>query len=134
MLKAGAAFLSGPQLHTSGVRLRYYAQLRLLASRSAANCSYLREYKALGTAGGLYHFRDAILRAPVPDHIFICNIDICSTFPFEKMLDVHTKHRGVGTIMGVPVSLSRAQRAPRRWRAALGFYKPAHSCNDCLRN
>ncbi|EKC98356.1 Psa2p [Trichosporon asahii var. asahii CBS 8904] len=72
--------------------------------------SYLREYKALGTAGGLYHFRDAILRAPVPDHIFICNIDICSTFPFEKLLDVHTKHRGVGTIMGVPVKKENASK------------------------
>lgn len=90
----------------SGAALR--VTIELLHRCSVANPSYLREYKALGTAGGLYHFRDAILRAPVPDHIFICNIDICSTFPFEKLLDVHTKHRGVGTIMGVPVSLLRA--------------------------
>nr|ODN91682.1 mannose-1-phosphate guanylyltransferase [Cryptococcus depauperatus CBS 7855] len=69
---------------------------------------YLREYKALGTAGGLYHFRDSILRSPVPDHIFICNIDICCAFPFAEMLDMHKVHRGVGTIMGVDVKKETA--------------------------
>ncbi|WVR09539.1 hypothetical protein IAU60_006608 [Kwoniella sp. DSM 27419] len=72
--------------------------------------SYLREYKALGTAGGLYHFRDSILRPPVPQNIFICNIDICSAYPFEEMLDMHVKHGGVGTIMGVNVKKETAVR------------------------
>ncbi|WVQ80063.1 hypothetical protein IAT38_002164 [Cryptococcus sp. DSM 104549] len=70
--------------------------------------SYLREYKALGTAGGLYHFRDSILRPPVPQHIFICNIDICCAFPFSEMLELHAAHRGVGTIMGVNVKKETA--------------------------
>ncbi|WVF67434.1 hypothetical protein IAT40_002190 [Kwoniella sp. CBS 6097] len=70
--------------------------------------SYLREYKALGTAGGLYHFRDSILRPPVPQNIFICNIDICSAYPFQEMMDLHSKHRGVGTIMGVNVKKETA--------------------------
>jgi mannose-1-phosphate guanylyltransferase len=79
------------------------------------NISYLREYRPLGTAGGLYHcestssiwlttVRDSILRAPVPDNIFICNIDICCSFPLSQMMEVHAKHRGVGTILGVDVS------------------------------
>ncbi|KAK6910735.1 mannose-1-phosphate guanylyltransferase [Kwoniella mangroviensis CBS 10435] len=72
--------------------------------------SYLREYKALGTAGGLYHFRDSILRPPVPQNIFICNIDICSAFPFTEILELHSKHRGVGTIMGVNVRKESAQK------------------------
>ncbi|OXB35880.1 mannose-1-phosphate guanylyltransferase [Cryptococcus neoformans] len=70
--------------------------------------SYLREYKALGTAGGLYHFRDSVLRPPVPQHIFICNIDICCSFPFAEMLDLHTAHGGTGTIMGVNVKKETA--------------------------
>ncbi|KAK8854716.1 hypothetical protein IAR55_003455 [Kwoniella newhampshirensis] len=70
--------------------------------------SYLREYKALGTAGGLYHFRDSILRPPVPQNIFICNIDICCSFPFTEMIALHSKHRGVGTIMGVNVKREAA--------------------------
>ncbi|RXK41105.1 mannose-1-phosphate guanylyltransferase [Tremella mesenterica] len=65
--------------------------------------SYLREYRPLGTAGGLYHFRDSILRPPVPQNIFICNIDICCSFPFTEMLEFHSKHRGVGTILTVKV-------------------------------
>lgn len=72
--------------------------------------SYLPEYRSLGTAGGLYHFRDSILRAPVPQHIFICNIDIATSFPFAELLEVHNKHRGVGTIMGVPVKKEVATR------------------------
>jgi mannose-1-phosphate guanylyltransferase len=40
----------------------------------------------------------------VPQHIFICNIDICSSFPLAQMLELHSKHRGVGTILGVQVS------------------------------
>ncbi|KAK9625293.1 hypothetical protein V6Z98_005379 [Aspergillus fumigatus] len=35
---------------------------------------YLREYTALGTAGGLYHFRDAILKGK-PERIFVLNAD-----------------------------------------------------------
>ncbi|ORX38427.1 nucleotide-diphospho-sugar transferase [Kockovaella imperatae] len=70
--------------------------------------SYLREYRPLGTAGGLYHFRDSILRAPVPQNIFICNIDVCCSFPLAEMMDVHSKHRGVGTILGVNVKRETA--------------------------
>ena len=33
---------------------------------------YLREYTSLGTAGGLYHFRDAILKGS-PSQIFVIN-------------------------------------------------------------
>ncbi|CAI4217420.1 unnamed protein product [Parascedosporium putredinis] len=35
---------------------------------------YLREYEALGTAGGLYHFRDAILKGR-PERLFVLNAD-----------------------------------------------------------
>ncbi|KAL7422544.1 hypothetical protein Q5752_003192 [Cryptotrichosporon argae] len=72
--------------------------------------SYLREYKSLGTAGGLYHFRDSILRAPAPQNIIICNIDICASFPFGEMMELHGKHRGVGTILGVKVKRDTATK------------------------
>lgn len=54
--------------------------------------------------------RDSILRPPVPQHIFICNIDICSSFPFTDMLELHSKHRGVGTMLGVHVKKETATR------------------------
>lgn len=70
--------------------------------------SYLREYRPLGTAGGLYHFRDSILKPPVPQNIFICNIDVCCSFPLTEMMERHQSHRGVGTILGVDVKKETA--------------------------
>jgi mannose-1-phosphate guanylyltransferase len=51
--------------------------------------------------------RDSILRPPVPQNIFICNIDICSSWPLAEMMELHSKHRGVGTILGVNVSIPK---------------------------
>ncbi|MBW0505859.1 hypothetical protein O181_045574 [Austropuccinia psidii MF-1] len=64
---------------------------------------YLREYEALGTAGGLYHFRDAILKGS-PQQIYVLHSDIVSSFPFAQLKNFHDKHRGVGTLMGIRVS------------------------------
>ncbi|KND00908.1 uncharacterized protein SPPG_04008 [Spizellomyces punctatus DAOM BR117] len=66
---------------------------------------YLREYQALGTGGGLFHFRDQISRGD-PDQIFVLNADIASSFPLQAMLDFHLKHQGVSTILGIRVDRS----------------------------
>lgn len=50
---------------------------------------YLQEYTALGTAGGIYHFRDQIL-AGNPDYFFVMNADVCGDFPLKEMLEFHT--------------------------------------------
>uniref|UniRef100_A0A4W3GHJ5 GDP-mannose pyrophosphorylase Aa n=1 Tax=Callorhinchus milii TaxID=7868 RepID=A0A4W3GHJ5_CALMI len=47
---------------------------------------YLQEYAALGTGGGLYHFRDQILTGN-PESFFVMNTDVCSEFPLEEMLE-----------------------------------------------
>ena len=39
----------------------------------------------LGTAGGLYHFRDAILKGR-PDRFFVLNADVCCSFPRAILL------------------------------------------------
>jgi mannose-1-phosphate guanylyltransferase len=49
---------------------------------------YLQEFTALGTAGGLYHFRDQI-RAGNPDAFFVLNGDVCAEFPLTEMLKFH---------------------------------------------
>lgn len=54
---------------------------------------YLREYQSLGTAGGIYHFRDEILRGN-PQYIFILHSDICSNFPLNDMLRRHEQSKG----------------------------------------
>ncbi|KAI5455332.1 hypothetical protein NCC49_000146 [Naganishia albida] len=70
--------------------------------------SYLREYRSLGTAGGLYHFRDSLL--PNLGMLFVLNADICSSFPLADLMSMHQRHRGVGTMMGVPVPKETATR------------------------
>ncbi|KAH8882231.1 nucleotide-diphospho-sugar transferase [Thozetella sp. PMI_491] len=64
---------------------------------------YLREYQALGTAGGLYHFRDAILKGR-PDHIFVLNSDVCCSFPLNEMLRLFHEKDAEAVILGTRVS------------------------------
>lgn len=67
---------------------------------------YLQEYTALGTAGGLYHFRDQIL-AGNPENFFVMNADVCGDFPLADMLDFHKNNAGGVnfTILATEVSL-----------------------------
>lgn len=63
---------------------------------------YLREYQALGTAGGLYHFRDTILRHH-PEHIFVLNSDVCCSFPLNEMLRLAEEKDAEAVILGTRV-------------------------------
>jgi mannose-1-phosphate guanylyltransferase len=63
---------------------------------------YLREYQALGTAGGLYHFRDAILKGR-PDRFFVLNSDVCCSFPLEAMLNLFEEKDAEAIILGTRV-------------------------------
>ncbi|KAG7886370.1 hypothetical protein KL938_000023 [Ogataea parapolymorpha] len=51
---------------------------------------YLKEFKALGTAGGLYHFREEILRGN-PDGFLVVHGDIICSFPFVEMIESYKK-------------------------------------------
>lgn len=53
---------------------------------------YLQEFTALGTAGGMYHFRDQI-RCGNPEAFFVMNGDVCADFPLTHLLEFH-KSRG----------------------------------------
>jgi len=64
---------------------------------------YLREYQALGTAGGLYHFRDAILKGG-PERFFVLNADVCCSFPLNEMLKVFEEKDAEAVILGTRVS------------------------------
>ena len=50
---------------------------------------YLQEYAPLGTAGGIYHFRDQILRGN-PRAFFVFNSDVCCDFPVKEMAKFHS--------------------------------------------
>lgn len=64
---------------------------------------YLREYQALGTAGGLYHFRDQILKGR-PDRFFVLNADVCCSFPLNEMLRTFEEKGAEALILGTRVS------------------------------
>lgn len=49
---------------------------------------YLQEFTVLGTAGGMYHFRDQI-RAGNPSAFFVLNGDVCSDFPLGELYCFH---------------------------------------------
>ena len=68
---------------------------------------YLREYQALGTAGGLYHFRDAILKGK-PERLFVLNSDVCCSFPLNEMLKLFTEKYAEALILGTRVSTEAA--------------------------
>ncbi|CAG8951153.1 hypothetical protein HYFRA_00007899 [Hymenoscyphus fraxineus] len=63
---------------------------------------YLREYQALGTAGGLYHFRDAILKGK-PERFFVLNADVCCSFPLNDMLHLFESRDAEAVILGTRV-------------------------------
>lgn len=63
---------------------------------------YLREYQALGTAGGLYHFRDAILKNK-PERFFVLNSDVCCSFPLGEMLNLFEEKDAEAVILGTRV-------------------------------
>lgn len=90
-----------PNIATWGRILSRWTHSTTISSLSSSR--YMREYTSLGTAGGLYHFRDAILKGN-PSQIFVIHADICFSYPLTEMMHFHESHRGVGTIMGVKVS------------------------------
>lgn len=71
--------------------------------------TYLREYTALGTAGGLYHFRDAILKGN-PKRIFVLNADVCCSFPLKEMLELFEEKEAEAVLLGTRVQGEAAQR------------------------
>ncbi|GAA5952732.1 hypothetical protein JCM5350_004792 [Sporobolomyces pararoseus] len=70
---------------------------------------YLREYQSLGTAGGLYHYRDVLLKGN-PDQLFVLHADIVCNYPLQELQKFHASHRGVGTVMGVTVPKDQATK------------------------
>lgn len=63
------------------------------------NIRYLQEFTALGTAGGMYHFRDLIRLGA--SAFFVLNGDVCADFPLQQLYDFHKskKDQSLITIM-----------------------------------
>ncbi|KAJ8929581.1 hypothetical protein NQ314_017718 [Rhamnusium bicolor] len=61
-----------------------------MQNKYSITIKYLQEFVALGTAGGLYHFRDQI-RYGNPDAFFVMNGDVCADFPLIELYNFHKK-------------------------------------------
>ncbi|TYZ60969.1 hypothetical protein PybrP1_005324 [[Pythium] brassicae (nom. inval.)] len=70
-----------------------------MAKRFNVQIRYLRESKALGTAGGLRFFKDEILQGN-PASLFVLHCDICCSFPLTEMMHFHLRHPGACTVLG----------------------------------
>lgn len=64
--------------------------VKSMKNKYQLNVRYLQEYAPLGTAGGIYHFRD-IIRLGDPEAVFLINGDVCGNFNLSLMLDFHKK-------------------------------------------
>ncbi|KAI9478139.1 MAG: nucleotide-diphospho-sugar transferase [Benjaminiella poitrasii] len=73
------------------------------------NIKYLREYQALGTAGGIYHFRDEILRGN-PKQFFVMHVDVACTFPLTELISAHMRHRGLCTMLSTKIAREQAHK------------------------
>lgn len=69
------------------------AFLEEVQSKYRVNVRYLQEFVELGTAGGIYHFRDQI-RAGNPECFFLLNGDVCADFPLSELYDFHHSKKG----------------------------------------
>ena len=59
-----------------------------MVKKYSISIRYLQEFTLLGTAGGIYHFRDQI-RVGDPEAVFLINGDVCGDFALKEMLEFH---------------------------------------------
>ncbi|KHN86502.1 Mannose-1-phosphate guanyltransferase alpha-A [Toxocara canis] len=78
--------LPKPLFPIAGVPLIEHHIEQLSKVRLSKCYSYLEEPEALGTAGGLDHFRSIILEGN-PSGIFVLNADVCGDLPVSEMVD-----------------------------------------------
>ncbi|KAE8750018.1 hypothetical protein FOCC_FOCC003142 [Frankliniella occidentalis] len=82
----------------------YYAASELqqfiadMVQEYKVNIRYLQEFTALGTAGGMYHFRDQICSGN-PDAFFVLNGDVCADLPLQELLSFHQLKNALVSVM-----------------------------------
>uniref|UniRef100_A0A8D3A1U5 GDP-mannose pyrophosphorylase Aa n=1 Tax=Scophthalmus maximus TaxID=52904 RepID=A0A8D3A1U5_SCOMX len=69
---------------------------------------YLQEYSALGTGGGIYHFRDQIVSGS-PEAFFVLNADVSSAFPLTEMLSFQKEHGEPNSFVILGTTANRKQ-------------------------
>lgn len=72
------------------------------------NIRYLQEYTPLGTAGGIYHFRDQI-KSGNPDAFILIHGDVCGDFPLTDMVNFHLSRSAQALITVLATEATRQQ-------------------------
>ncbi|XP_013113258.1 mannose-1-phosphate guanyltransferase alpha [Stomoxys calcitrans] len=93
----------------------YYPQTQMenfvadMQNLYSINIRYLQEFTSLGTAGGMYHFRDQI-RAGNPKAFFVLNGDVCADFPLQELYNFHRQRpeSALVTIMSTEATRQQA--------------------------
>lgn len=93
-----------PQTQMEG----FVGDMQALYSSSNINIRYLQEFTSLGTAGGMYHFRDQI-RAGNPRAFFVLNGDVCADFPLQELYTFHTERPSSALVTIMSTEATRQQ-------------------------
>ncbi|CDS43130.1 mannose 1 phosphate guanyltransferase [Echinococcus multilocularis] len=72
------------------------------------NIRYLQEFTSLGTAGGIFQFRDQISAGGL-DLLFVMNADVCCDAPLQEMVDFHTSLGSVDKFVVLSTEATREQ-------------------------
>lgn len=72
------------------------------------NIRYLQEFIPLGTAGGMYHFRDQIC-AGKPRAFFVLNGDVCADFPLYELYKYHEERSSTALVTIMSTEATRQQ-------------------------
>uniref|UniRef100_A0A1B0A7D2 Uncharacterized protein n=1 Tax=Glossina pallidipes TaxID=7398 RepID=A0A1B0A7D2_GLOPL len=92
----------------------YYPQAEMdnfvvsLQNLYSINIRYLQEFTSLGTAGGMYHFRDQI-RAGNPKAFFVLNGDVCADFPLRDLYEFHNQRPASALVTIMSTEAARQQ-------------------------
>ncbi|XP_067628969.1 mannose-1-phosphate guanyltransferase alpha-A isoform X2 [Eurosta solidaginis] len=92
----------------------YYPQIQMekfiseMQNLYNINIRYLQEFTPLGTAGGMYHFRDQI-RSGNPRAYFVLNGDVCADFPLQSLYAFHMRHVGTALVTIMSTEATRQQ-------------------------
>nr|CAB3249825.1 mannose-1-phosphate guanyltransferase alpha-like [Phallusia mammillata] len=82
--------------------------ITMAKQKYSLSIKYLSEYGPLGTAGGLYHFRDQILSG-TPEAFFVFNSDVCCNFPLSDILHFHQSKNGDNRITIVATEATHSE-------------------------
>ncbi|XP_022702139.1 mannose-1-phosphate guanyltransferase alpha-B-like isoform X1 [Varroa jacobsoni] len=79
-----------------------------MSKQYSLSIRYLQEFSPLGTAGGIYNFRDQIMSGD-PDAFLLINGDVCGDFPLKSLVEFHLTRPKTNLITVLGTEATRSQ-------------------------